>query len=60
MTSDEVIKLLQKDGWTVKRQSGSHVQLQKEGNPNVITVPHPRKDLSRYVLNDVMRKAGWK
>lgn len=60
MTSDETIKLLQRDGWTVKRQNGSHVQLRKEGNPNVITVPHPRKDLSRYVLMDIKRKAGWK
>lgn len=60
MTSDETIKLLQKDGWTVKRQKGSHVQLRKEGNPHVITVPHPSKDLSRYVFMDIKRKAGWK
>ena len=60
MSSDEAIKLLLKDGWTVIRQKGSHVQLRKEDSPFVITVPHPRKDLSKYVVADITRKAGLK
>lgn len=40
---EKVIKALQRDGWVVVRQKGSHIRLQKNLRDEVlkITVPQP-------------------
>lgn len=45
MTSKELIKLLEQDGWKVMRIKGSHHQLRKDGVPFVITVSHPENEI---------------
>ena len=58
MKSSELIKLLEEDGWVIKRIKGSHHQLRKEGVPFVITISHPTKDLSKHQINDAKKKSG--
>ncbi|WP_297610919.1 type II toxin-antitoxin system HicA family toxin [uncultured Sutterella sp.] len=60
MTSAEMIKLLERLGWKVVRQSGSHIQLKKDGVEKLITIPHPRKDLKKGLVEDAKKIAGIK
>lgn len=55
MTSDEVIKRLEAAGWSVARQKGSHVTLKKDGEPLVVTIPHPRRNLGKSLLKATER-----
>lgn len=58
MSSAELIKLLIKDGWVKQSQDGSHVTLSKPGVVKIITVPTPRKDVSKGVLRQVKQISG--
>lgn len=60
VSSKEAIRKLTGQGWTVARQSGSHVTLTKPAHPLIITVPHPRKTLSPGVTRDIEKKAGFR
>ncbi|MBR2250859.1 MAG: type II toxin-antitoxin system HicA family toxin [Neisseriaceae bacterium] len=60
MTSKELIKLLEQDGWKVMRIKGSHHQLRKDGVPFVITLSHPEKQVSKHQVADAKRKSGLK
>ena len=44
MDSREVLTLLRADGWKLKAQVGSHMQLDHSIRKGKVTVPHPRKD----------------
>lgn len=54
----EVIRALERAGWTVLRQRGSHASLGKEGMPYIITVPLHRRDLPRGTLRGIIKDAG--
>jgi predicted RNA binding protein YcfA (HicA-like mRNA interferase family) len=54
----EVVRALERAGWEVHRQRGSHVSMHKEGIPFLITVPLHRRDLSRGTLRDIIKDAG--
>ena len=45
MTSREIIKLLEKDGWSLVRVKGDHHHFKKPGVAFLVTVPHPTKDI---------------
>ncbi|MBC7348046.1 MAG: type II toxin-antitoxin system HicA family toxin [Clostridia bacterium] len=53
----DAIKALERAGWTVDRQKGSHVSLVKEGVPAVLTVPL-HSELDRGTLRALIRRAG--
>ncbi|MBM3229249.1 type II toxin-antitoxin system HicA family toxin [Candidatus Parvarchaeota archaeon] len=58
----EVVKLLQKLGFSFKRQKGSHLHLVKEvqGTVHHVTVPvHGNEDLNLFVLRSIARQAGY-
>lgn len=56
---EKVVKAFERAGWTVKRQSGSHVQLKKEGNPNILSIPvHKGKPVKKGLLLAQIKKAG--
>jgi predicted RNA binding protein YcfA (HicA-like mRNA interferase family) len=57
-TSDQLIALLQKHGWAVVRQKGSHVTLKHPDRAVLVTVPHPRKDIAKGLSHAILRKAG--
>lgn len=45
MNSREVIQLLKKDGWVLKRTVGSHNHFVHPTKQGLVTVPHPKRDL---------------
>lgn len=59
MKSGEVIKRLQADGWYPARVKGSHHQFKRQGQPGLVTVPHPSKDIPTGTLRNIYRQAGW-
>ncbi|TNH44782.1 type II toxin-antitoxin system HicA family toxin [Photorhabdus luminescens] len=60
MKSSELIKLLEKNGWTLERIKVSHHQFRHADFSIVITVPHPRKDIKIGTLHQIMKDAGLK
>lgn len=56
----EVLKLLNKDGWTVKDTKGSHIQLTHPTKPGKITIPNYKGDIPPGTLNSIWRQAGLK
>lgn len=59
MTSREVIKRLESEGWVLVRVKGSHHHFRRPGQPGTVTVPHPVKDLAPGTLRSIYRQAGW-
>lgn len=57
----EVIRLLEADGWYLKRQRGSHRQYQHAVKPGLVTVSGQRhEDIGRRTLTSIQRQAGWR
>jgi predicted RNA binding protein YcfA (HicA-like mRNA interferase family) len=55
--SAEIIRRLERDGWTLARSKGSHRQYVRRSGR--VTVPHPVKDLPIGTLRNIFRQAGW-
>ena len=62
MKVKDIIKRLEGDGWVMVRQKGSHKQYKHPEKIDLITLPDhgANKEPSIGVLNDIMKKAGWK
>lgn len=55
----EVVRALQRAGFYVHEQSGSHVQLKHPDKPGRVTVPnHQGFDLPRPIIRSIIRQAG--
>ena len=56
----EVLRVLQKAGFVIHHQTGSHAQLRHSERPQLrVTVPrHDRFDLPVPVLRSIIRQAG--
>ena len=62
VSGKEVLNALAKEGFTIKRQKGSHVHLVKEVEGRVlhVTVPiHGNRDLNPFVLRSIIRQSGY-
>ncbi len=54
-----VIRAFERNGWKVKKQTGSHVILTKKGNPFILSIPvHKGKPVKQGLLRDQIKKAG--
>lgn len=55
---DALLRALQRDGWTIIRQKGSHVRLEKRlaDEPLRITVP-AHKPIKRSTLSHLLKQA---
>jgi predicted RNA binding protein YcfA (HicA-like mRNA interferase family) len=54
-----VIRSLQKGGFSIHEQSGSHVHLKHPTKPGRVTVPnHERFDLPKHIIKSIVRQAG--
>lgn len=60
MNSRELIEMLTKDGWVQVRIKGSHHHFKHPDKPNLLTVPHPKKDLPVGTWNSILKDAGLK
>jgi predicted RNA binding protein YcfA (HicA-like mRNA interferase family) len=55
-----VIRQLQVAGWILVRVKGDHYHFKHDENPAIVTVPHPKRDLSLGVLKSIERITGLK
>jgi predicted RNA binding protein YcfA (HicA-like mRNA interferase family) len=61
MTSREVIKRLEGEGWREVRQVGGHKQFKHSLKSGLVTVPvHGSKDIPKKTLASIARQAGWR
>lgn len=60
MSSRELIKLIQKDGWYLVRVKGSHHQFRHPVKKGLVTIPHPKKDFPKRTVNSILEQAGLK
>jgi len=58
MSSSEVIKRLEADGWYQVGQAGSHVHFKHPTKPGRVTVKHPLKDIPKGTLASIRRQSG--
>jgi predicted RNA binding protein YcfA (HicA-like mRNA interferase family) len=57
-SSREILQILKDDGWIIKSQEGSHIQLIHPSKPGKVTVPHPKKDLTERTTRSILKQAG--
>lgn len=60
ISSREIIKALEADGWHKVGQRGSHVQFKHPDKPGRVTVPHPKRDLPSGTIKSIERQANLK
>ena len=56
-SSKQLRKICEADGWVVKRTSGSHLIMTKDGSVRPIVIPLGRKQLSRDLFHSNLRTA---
>ena len=55
---EKVIKALQRDGWVVVRQKGSHIRLQKHTENETLKIIDPaHKPIKRSTLSHILKQA---
>jgi predicted RNA binding protein YcfA (HicA-like mRNA interferase family) len=60
MNSAELIRKMEKAGWTLRGVKGSHHVYTHPTIPGHVSVPHPRKDLGTGLTHKLMKQAGLK
>ncbi len=58
MKDKELLKLLQQNGWEVKKITGSHHKMKK--GDQTLTVPVHGKELTKGLLHAILKQAGLK
>lgn len=58
MTSNDLIRDMQRAGWQLDRVNGSHHIFKHPGRPGIVVVPHPKKDLGLGLVKAIRRQAG--
>ena len=58
MKSQELIKIIEKDGWYLVNVRGSHHQFKHKIKPGRVTIPHPKKDLPKGTVKSILKQAG--
>lgn len=57
----DIMKMIEKDGWYLKEQTGSHRQYKHPVKPGRVTIAgHPGDDIAAGTLNSVLKQAGLK
>ncbi|MHB9117392.1 MAG: type II toxin-antitoxin system HicA family toxin [Burkholderiales bacterium] len=60
MNSKQIIKQLEADGWVLRGMRGSHHIFTHPSRPGHISVPHPKRDLGKGLVNTLLKQAGLK
>ena len=58
VTSKEVMRALERLGFVVRRQTGSHIILRHPISHNIATVPFHNRDIKRGLLFGIIKQAG--
>ena len=57
----DIIRMLEQDGWVLKRTKGSHRQYKHPTKIGRVTLPgHPNDELPPGTLNSILKQAGLK
>lgn len=56
----QVLAALIRIGWRVKRQTGSHRVLEREGWPNVVFAFHDKEEIGPRTLSRIAKNTGLK
>ncbi len=59
-SSREIIRELEEDGWYEVRVTGSHHHFKHPTKPGIVTVPHPKKQIGKGLLNSILKQAQLK
>ncbi len=59
MTGKELLKLLEKNGWTLDRISGSH-HIMIKGDKTLSVPVHGGRDLGKGILSKLLKEGGVK
>ncbi len=57
-SSRDIIRVLERHGFVIRSQNGSHVKLVKEERHAI--VPHPRKDMPIGTYKSIIKQSGLK
>jgi predicted RNA binding protein YcfA (HicA-like mRNA interferase family) len=58
LSSREIIRKLEADGWVLDHVSGSHHIFRHQTKRGPVVVPHPRKTLKRGTQRAILKQAG--
>ena len=58
MTSQEMVKLLKKNGFESISQNGSHIKLKNAETGRTVIVPYHSKDLKKGLEKAILKQAG--
>jgi predicted RNA binding protein YcfA (HicA-like mRNA interferase family) len=56
--ASQVLKALQKIGWSIKRQKGSHRTLARSGREDYVFAFHDGEEIGPVMLAKIARKTG--
>ncbi|WDY58748.1 type II toxin-antitoxin system HicA family toxin [Pseudomonas sp. PSKL.D1] len=60
MRSRDVIQIIEADGWYLVDVKGSHHQFKHPAKKGRVTVPHPKTDLPKGTVHNILKQAGLK
>ncbi len=61
MKVKELLKMLEKDGWSLSRTRGSHRQYKHPTKPGTVTIAgKPSADVPKGTLNAILKQSGIK
>jgi len=55
---NKLVKILEKEGFKVIRQKGSHIIMINKERTRIVIPMHPRKDLKPGLTRTILREAG--
>ncbi|CAM4096001.1 type II toxin-antitoxin system HicA family toxin [Gillisia limnaea] len=58
MNSNDLIKMIEKEGWYLVRTIGSHHHFKHPAHKGLVTIPHPKKDVPKGTVKSILRQAG--
>jgi predicted RNA binding protein YcfA (HicA-like mRNA interferase family) len=59
-TADEIIKIIERDGWYFVEAKGSHRQFKHETKTGRTTVPYHKGELDPKTVKSILKQAGLK
>ena len=54
----DLLRIIKADGWKLVAQKGSHRQFKHPTKKGRVTVPHPVKDVTQFVLKRISEQSG--
>jgi predicted RNA binding protein YcfA (HicA-like mRNA interferase family) len=59
-SSKDLIRMVEADGWTLVRTTGSHHVYKHKIKIGIVTIPHPRKDFPLKTVKSILTQAQLK